>query len=171
MAREFLATKITSGRGNPSPKATWWFRHYESIVRYLVFSGIQNVKGTEEVRMEALDLADEWDRMRSTSFPKGAMGRHVTLELGLVDAVRRKDSHAVETIGDLLVEDVEKQVDQLVALEPHMPKDRLKRLIEEHVALFTERIRHSIEGTDRTSCDEKAKANAMALVDFTIEWF
>ena len=171
MGREYLASKITSGRTTANPKATWWFRHCQSIVRYLVFTGFPDSKGIDEVRAEALALAEEWDHRMPSSFPKGAMGRHVTLELGIVDAVRRKDPKTVETIGDLLVEDVSRQVDQLGTLDPSMPKDRLKRLVDEHVVHFMERVRCDIEKTETDACNQKAEANTMALVDFTLEWF
>lgn len=171
MSREYLASKITSVHGNASPKATWWFRHCQSIIRYLVFTGRPDCKGVEEVKAEALALAEEWDRMIPRSIPKGGMGRHVNLELGIVDAVRRKDSKSVETIGDLLVEDVQRQVNELGTLDPTMPKDRLKRLVDEHVVHIMERVRCDIEHKELDPCNDKAEANTMALVDFTLEWF
>lgn len=121
--------------------------------------------------MDALKLAREWDSRLPSSFPKGTMERHVSLEIGLVLCVRNKDDVGVGKVGDLLADHVVQQADELGTMDPGMPKDRLRRLIEEHVSILTERIRHDIEGTDKGACEERFKANALALADFSTEWF
>jgi len=125
----------------------------------------------EALRLEALELASEWDKRMPSSFPKGAMQRHVSLELGLINGVRRKDSAGIENVGNLLTDHVSQQAGELATLEPGMPKDRLRRLIEEHVSILTERIRHDVEGTDKGPCEERFRANSLALADFSTEWF
>jgi hypothetical protein len=171
VAREFLASKIVSGRGNPSPRATWWCRHGDTLAKFLEGSKNADAEKMEVLQLDALRLAGEWDGRLPSSFPKGTMERHIGLELGLISGVRKKDHVGVENVGNLLTDHVTQQAEELATLAPGMPKDRLRRLIEEHVAILTERIRHDIEGTDKGPCEERFRANSLALADFSTEWF
>jgi hypothetical protein len=168
--KEFLATKIAAAKDAP-PKTTWWFRHCHAAARYLVFSGMPKSGGIAEIRHEALDVADEWDRLTRSGLSVGSMRRHAMLEIGLVDAARRRDTKAIESIGGLLVEDVSEKAREFAAKNADLPAERLGRLFEEHVALFVERVDLDVEGADRRVCVRKTEANAMALTDFTLEWF
>lgn len=165
MGKDFLASKIAAGH-DASPKATWWFRHCHSLARYLVFTGMGKAKETAEVRQEALDLAEEWDRRSRSS-----MKAHVLLELGLIDAARKRDIGEVESIGRLISEEMEKQVRDLGAAHPDLPVEHLRRLLGEHIALFVERVEKDIDGEDRKECVRKSDANAMGLTQLTVEWF
>lgn len=171
MAREFLASKIVSGKGNASPRSTWWCRHCDTLVKLLEGSRDADAQKVEVLQLDALRLAREWDGRLPSSFPKGTMERHISLEIGLVLVVRKKDYAGIDNVGSLLSDHVNQQAEELGALDPGMPKDRLRRLIEEHVAILTERIRHDIEGTDKGPCEDRFKGNALALADFSTEWF
>jgi hypothetical protein len=168
--KEFLASRIAAAKDAPQ-KTTWWFRHCHAAARYLIFSGMPKSNGIVEIHQEVLDIANEWDRLMKSGLSAGSMRRHATLEIGLVDAARNRDTKAIENIGSLLVEDLNEKTKEFSTRNADLPAERLRRLFEEHVALFVERVDLDVEGADRRACTRKAEANAMALTDFTVEWF
>ncbi len=171
MRKESFASKVAAGRGDMSPKATWWPRHVLAAARCIAVSSGDAPNGLLAARDSALDLASEWDAWLPEAAGKGAMRGHAALEIRLLDAARRNDERGVELDGDLLVENAAEQAGRLGSTVVSFPEERFRKLLEEHIRLFAAHVRLALERKDARPCARRAKANSLALADLTVEWF
>lgn len=165
MSSESFASRLASGSPGLPAKAVWWPGHVRVSADYVLWTS--KPRCSRPARDAALAHAEIWDRWAPTA---GGMRQHVALETGLVDAARAGLVGKVEAAGELLARDAGERAAELAVRIESFPEDRFRRLLEEHAALFVERVRLAVEGRDARTCARHAEANALALAAFTVEW-
>lgn len=160
--------QLISGKALASARATWWPRHCRGVGRYLaIFGG----KGFDAVR-EAIGVdSAEWEKILPEEARESLMGRHSALEMTLVDAARAKDLRRIDTVGRMLLENAERQSTVYGTTIKEFPAGAYKRLLAEHVLLFTKSVRLRMEGAKDSAVEDAERSNTLALAAFTAEWF
>lgn len=167
---ESFASRLLSGNADIPPKAAWWPRHAHSMTEYLA----SPAKGAhlKLVRETVVGHAAQWDRWVPGAVAKGIMRKHAALEADLVDAAKAYDSRKVILIGESLLKNIIEQATAFGFSMESFPEGTFRRLMEEHVRIFVERVRLFADNLDmaRAGITKRAEANALALAAFTVEW-
>jgi len=160
--------KLIAGKAVASAKATWWPRHCRGVGRYLsIFGG----RGFDGVR-EAIGVdAAEWEKILPEAARESLMGRHSALEMTLVDAARTKDLRRIDTVGQMLLQNADRQATVYAGTIKEFPGSAYRRLLAEHVLLFTKSVRLRMEGGKDSAVEDAERSNTLALAAFTAEWF
>ena len=117
--------------------------------------------------------ASEWESMLPTKSLPGLMVEHSGLEMSLVEAAAECDGPRIDRIGDYLLANVQEHAKLYGTTILSFPEDSFRKLMEEHVLLFARAVRLKMEGnsSEFTGCEERRRANTLALAAFTAEWF
>jgi len=173
MSKEYLATKLISGKSDASMKTQWWPKHSRGAARYLDLSwGDGDPAGLKSIRECLFSGCRDWEIAVLRSSKPGLMEEHAVLEIELVEAVVRGNVDRINRIGDLLVANVKNQTELYTAKFDHFPVRTWHDLFNRHVGLFIESTQHRAANDDRNfvECEERRQVNTLALAAFTAEW-
>lgn len=173
MRHEYLATKLARGEAQGEPKTCWWPRHSRLLGAYITAATGKDPRVLQDVRKLLYKSGFDWESMVMRNERLGLMTEHVWLEAELVESVIRKSAGEVTRFGEALFENARRQAARLHYYFPGLPEGRLRRLLEEHVALFAEFVRAKIEKRPKEHDfgEPLRRANALALAKFAAEWF
>lgn len=164
-----FAKKLAAGLVSVPSRMSWWPRHSRMMCRYLL-SGKKMVYSLETERQIIEMSCKEWEATIPESARKGLMGHHTTLEMTLVDAVKKGKPERVDKIGSLLIENAEEMAASFGRCVVEFPEGRFHYLLGEHVASYVEIVRLSTEGSVKKAGD-RMDSNILSLAAFTAEWF
>lgn len=173
MSKEYLATKLMSGRSDASLKTQWWPRHSRAMARYLSLAweggGGAGLKSVQELLLAG---CKDWEITVLRSSKSGLMEEHAALEIELVNAVMKRDAVRITRIGDLLLENVRHQTELHSAKGDNFPVKTWHDLLQLHVGLFIESTQYHMQNDDRNfeECERRRQVNTLALASFTAEW-
>lgn len=173
MSKEYLATKLMSGRADATSKTHWWPKHSRVMARYLSLSWEGGVgAGLRSVQDILMTGCKDWEITVLRSSKVGLMEEHGALEVQLVDAAMKKDVVRITRIGDLLVANVKNQTELFAAKCENFPLRTWHDLFSRHVSLFIESTQHHMTSDDRNfeECERRRSVNTLALAAFTAEW-
>lgn len=173
MSKEYLATKLMSGKSDASLKTQWWPRHSRGIARYLSLSGEGGSEaGIKSIREMLLSGCKDWELTVLRSSKPGLMAEHSILEVELVNAAMKDDVPLIRGIGERLLENVRRQTELHAAKGDNFPVKTWHELLQRHVGLFIESVQHHIKNDDRNfeECERRRQVNTLALASFTAEW-
>src|SRR5262245_51692821 len=172
MSKEYLATKLISGRAEASLKTQWWPRHSRLMARYLTLSLGGGGAAQKSVQELLISGCKDWEVTVLRSSKPGFMEEHAGYEIELVGAVVKGDLQAIERIGGLLVENVRRQTELYMAKSENFPGRTWLDLFSQHGKLFVEAVQWHMSNDDRNfeECERRRQQNTLALAAFTTEW-
>ena len=173
MSREYLATKLISGKAAASLKTQWWPKHSRAMARYLSLSWDDGTgAGLRSVQEILVAGCKDWEVTVLRSSKAGLMEEHAALEIELVDAVIKRDADKIDRVGDLLLENAKRQTELHAAKIENFPLRTWHDLFQLHVKLFIESARYHMLSDDRNfeECEGRRQVNTLALAAFTAEW-
>lgn len=177
MSREYLATKLASGRATVPPRIQWWPRHGRSMGRCLglcSISGKPRTTSLQAVRDLMHTGAQEWEVMIPSRAATGLMVEHAGLEVSLIEAALEGNASRINKIGDFLFANIEQHAKLYATTIAGFPEETFKSLMEAHVGFFAEAVRLRVgnkKSTKLDRCENKQRENTISLAAFTAEWF
>lgn len=178
MSDSSYRSKLLQGRGEVPPKHSWWPRHSAQMTRYLVLAKTKNEQEIRRARDIFTVTAVEWDCMVKGADERqknghGCMASHAALERELVEAALRKDTVSA---GRAMKAIDKNAMDQSLIYGMRyqgFPEMVFVRLMKEHLEIYFESIKAYLDGQVRKfdESEFRRKANTLALVELTAEWF
>lgn len=171
MSKEYLATRLLSGKDESPNRTRWWPKHSKVTARYLMAATGGMEASLPTIRELVATTSSEWERMDHRS-KKGLMSEHSMLEIELVDAALRNDIATIDEIGQRLTENARTQMENFKAQIKEFPGDRFQALLAQHIGLFIDAVESRMTGDEKAfaASEEKRRANTIALAGFSTEW-
>lgn len=171
MSREYLVTRLLSGKNEAPGRTRWWPRHSGITSRYLQAAIQGEQKTLVATRDLAIASATEWECLAHRT-KNGLMAEHALLELELVDAALRTDVDGINIIGEHLTRNARIQTEALRAKIDGFPADHFLALFAAHITLFIDSVESKMVGDDIffDKSEEKRRANTIALAGLSTEW-
>lgn len=168
---EFLAAKLARGGPQAPPKTRWWPRHWLMASKYIDLSCGSAIEAGAG-RQHLMDGVREWEQAIQGLGPTDLINKHIATEAALIEAAGRNDSDAITRAGEELYANAAAMARMQAERIGGLPEDRLRRIIEEHIAALADMVRFRMKG-DAAGCGqagEKGRRNAVVLANFTAEW-
>jgi hypothetical protein len=171
MSREYLATRLMSGKDESPSRTRWWPRHSKITSRYLLSATGGMEASLPGIRELVASTSKEWECMEHRS-KKGLMAEHSMLETELIDAALRNDIPTIDQIGQRLTENAVVQTDVFKAAIKDFPSERFKDLLVRHIGLFIDSVEARMTGDEKSfvASEERRRENTIALAGFSTEW-
>lgn len=172
MSKEYLATKLMSGKSEASLKTQWWPRHSRLMARYLALSLGDGGAAQKSVQDLLVSGCKDWEVSVLRSSKPGLMEEHAAYEIELIDAVVKGDLEAIDRIGGLLLQNVKSQTQLHLVKAENFPSKTWLDLFSQHVTLFIESVQWHMSNDNRNfeECERRRQQNTLALAAFTAEW-
>ncbi len=171
MSKEYLVTRLLSGKDESPTRTRWWPRHSKVTSRYLISATGGMEASLPGIRELVATTAKDWECMEHRS-KKGLMAEHSMLEIELVDAALRNDIATIDEIGQRLTENAVVQMEGFKAAIKEFPADRFKDLLVRHIGLFIDAVESRMTGDEKSFAmsEERRRENTIALAGFSTEW-
>lgn len=171
MSKEYLVTRLLSGKDESSQRTRWWPRHSKVVSRYLLSATGGMEASLPAIREIVATTSNEWECMAHRS-KNGLMAEHSMLEIELVDAALRSDIATIDKIGEKLTRNARHQMEAFKASIENFPGDHFQAILSQHISLFIDAVEARMTEDEKSyaASEEKRRNNTIALAVFSTEW-